>query len=31
VLQDAFNLVVQHEREISEVLTVKERAELLAL
>jgi DNA-binding MarR family transcriptional regulator len=31
LLQDAFNLVVQHEHAISEVLTVKERAELLAL
>lgn len=31
LLQDAFNLVVQHERAISEVLSVKERAELLAL
>jgi DNA-binding MarR family transcriptional regulator len=31
LLQDAFSLVVQHERTISEVLTVKERAELLAL
>jgi DNA-binding MarR family transcriptional regulator len=31
LLQDAFNLVVQHERTISRALTVKERAELLAL
>jgi DNA-binding MarR family transcriptional regulator len=31
LLEDAFNLVVQHERAISDVLTVKERAELLAL
>ena len=31
LLQDAFNLVVHHERAISEVLTVKERAELLTL
>jgi len=31
LLQDAFNLVVQHERAISDVLTVKERAELLEL
>jgi DNA-binding MarR family transcriptional regulator len=31
LLQDAFNLVVQHERAISKVLTVNERAELLAL
>jgi hypothetical protein len=31
LLEDAFNLVVQHERAISEALTVKERAELLAL
>ena len=31
LLDDAFNLVVQHERAISDVLTVKERAELLKL
>ena len=31
LLQDAFSLVVHHERAISEVLTVKERAELLTL
>jgi DNA-binding MarR family transcriptional regulator len=31
LLQDASNLVVQHERTISRALTVKERAELLAL
>lgn len=31
LLQDAFNLVVQHEDAISEVLTVNERAELLTL
>jgi DNA-binding MarR family transcriptional regulator len=31
LLEDAFNLVVQHERAISDGLTVKERAELLAL
>jgi DNA-binding MarR family transcriptional regulator len=31
LLEDAFDLVVQHERAISDVLTVKERAELLAL
>ena len=31
LLEDAFNLVVQHERAISDVLTAKERAELLAL
>lgn len=31
LLDDAFNLVVEHERAISDVLTEKERAELLAL
>jgi DNA-binding MarR family transcriptional regulator len=31
VLEDAFSLVVQHERAISDVLTIEERAELLAL
>src|SRR5919201_2766828 len=31
LLEDAFNLVVGHERAISDVLTEKERAELLAL
>jgi DNA-binding MarR family transcriptional regulator len=31
LLEDAFKLVVQHERAVSEALTVKERAELLAL
>jgi DNA-binding MarR family transcriptional regulator len=31
LLDDAFNLVVQHERAISDVLTVNERAQLLAL
>ena len=31
LLEDAFDLVVQHERAIQDVLTYKERAELLAL
>jgi DNA-binding MarR family transcriptional regulator len=31
LLEDAFNLVVEHERAISDVLTVEERAELLEL
>ena len=31
LLDDAFKLVVEHERAISDVLTEKERAELLAL
>ena len=30
LLEDAFNLVVEHERAISDVLTANERAELLA-
>jgi DNA-binding MarR family transcriptional regulator len=31
LLEDAFNLVVQHERAISDALTAKERAQLLEL
>jgi DNA-binding MarR family transcriptional regulator len=31
MLHDAFNLVVQHEREISDALTTKERTQLLEL
>jgi DNA-binding MarR family transcriptional regulator len=31
ILDDAFNLVVQHERAISDALTAKERAQLLEL
>jgi DNA-binding MarR family transcriptional regulator len=31
MLEDAFNLVVEHEQAISDVLTAEERAELLAL